>query len=331
MPHLRTWLTEKTGVRVPVIQGGMMHLGKAEFTAAIANAGALAFMTAFTHTSPEALGEECRRAKQLTNKPFGVNLTMLPSIRNPNYAAYAQAALDQGVRIFETSGNPQPVLPTLKAGNAIIIHKCVNIKQALKAQSLGVDAVAIDGMECAGHPGEDDVTSLVLLALCAKTLKIPYIASGGFSDARACAAAFSLGAVGVCMGTRFLCTQESPIHNNVKKAIVAGEATDTEIILRAFKNSSRVYKNYPATESVKRERSIPNVQFSDVQDLVNGARGRNVFVSGDIEEGVWSVGLVQGVIDDIPTCKDLVARLEKEIIEIVTALPGRVVAEDARA
>lgn len=329
MAHLSTWLTKATGVRVPLIQGGMMHLGKAELAAAVANAGALGFMTAFTHTSPESLAAEIKRAQKMTDQPIGVNLTMLPSLRSPDYKAYAQAALDLGVRVFETSGNPAPVLELLKQNKAVVIHKCVNMKQALKAQSLGVDAVAIDGFECAGHPGEDDITSLVLLALCAKQLKIPYIASGGFSDAKSCAAAFAMGAVGVCMGTRWLCTVEAPINDKVKQAIVGAQPTDTEIILRAFKNSSRVYKNYPATESVKRERSIPDVQFKDVQDLVNGKRGSQVFDNGDVEAGIWSMGIVAGVIEDIPTCKDLVARLEREIVEIVTALPGKVVAEKA--
>lgn len=327
--HIETWLTKATGIRVPVIQGGMMHVGRAGLTAAVANAGALSFLTAFTQPNPEALRKEIQLAKTMTDKPFGVNITMLPSIRAPDYKAYAQAALDEGIRIFETAGNPEPVLKLLLDNKAIVIHKCVNMKQALRAERLGVSAVSIDGFECAGHPGEDDVTSIVLLAQAAQTLKIPYMACGGFADAKGCAAALALGASGVVMGTRFLCTAEAPIHENVKKQITLAKSTDTELILRAFRNTSRVYKNSPAVETARLEREKRDVEFKDVQHLVSGARGVTVYTSGDPDAGIWSVGQIQGVIHDIPTCKDLVATLEKGIIETITNLP-KVVVKDSK-
>lgn len=298
-----------------------MHVGRAVLTAAVANAGALGFITAFSVPSPEALREEIKLAKTITDKPFGVNITMLPSIRAPDYKAYAQAALDEGIRIFETSGNPEPVLGLLKAHNAIVIHKCVNMKQALRAERLGVDAVSIDGFECAGHPGEDDISSLVLLAQAARHLKIPYLASGGFADARSCAAALALGAQGINMGTRFMCTVEAPIHAAIKKRITEAKETDTQLILRRFKNTSRVYKNKPAVETARMEEENPNLEFKQVQHLVAGVRGALVYTEGDTDAGVWSVGQVQGVIDDIPTCKDLVSTLEKGIIDIISTLP----------
>ena len=330
MPRIETWLTKATGIRVPIIQGGMMWVGRAELTAAVANAGALGFITAFTQPSPEALRKEIQRAKKLTNQPFGVNITLLPSIKSPDYKAYAQAALDEGIKIFETAGNPEPVLQLLKDNNAIIIHKCISIKHALRAEKLGVSAISIDGFECAGHPGEEDMTSLVLLAKAARTLKIPYIASGGFADARGCAAALTLGASGVNMGTRFLCTVESPIHQKVKEQITQAKETDTQLILRAFRNTSRVYKNKVSVEAARIEREKQDVKFEDVRELVAGARGSSVYATGDVEAGVWSVGQVQGIIDDIPTCKDLVKKLETGIIEILTETPKLVIREDSK-
>ena len=330
MARLQTWLTKTTGVRVPVIQGGMMWVGKADLTAAVANAGALGFITAFAQPSPEALRKEIQKAKSMTDKPFGVNITLLPSIKSPDYKAYAQVALDEGIRIFETAGNPEPVLQLLKDNKAIVIHKCISIRHALRAEKLGVDAISIDGFECAGHPGEDDVTSLVLLARAAKSLSVPYIASGGFADARGCAAALALGACGINMGTRFLCTVEAPVHQKVKERITQAKETDTQLILRAFRNTSRVYKNQVSVETAKIEREKQNVAFSDVQHLVAGARGSTVYSSGDVEAGVWSVGQVQGVITDIPTCKDLVESLEKGIIEILTETPKRIITTDSK-
>lgn len=305
-----------------------MWVGKAELTSAVANAGALGFITAFAQPSPEALSLEIRKCKKLTDKPFGVNLTLLPSINPPDYKAYAQAALDEGIRIFETAGNPLPVFKLLKDNGAVVIHKCISIRHALRAEALGADAISIDGYECAGHPGEDDVTSLILLAKAARVLKIPYIASGGFADARACAAAFSMGASGVNMGTRWLCTVEAPVHMAVKEQITKAKETDTQLILRAFRNTSRVYKNDVSVETARIEREKPGVKFEDVRELVAGARGSTVYSTGNVEAGVWSVGQCIGVIDDIPTCAELASRLEREIIEILTETPKRIIVED---
>lgn len=299
-------------------------------TSAVANAGALGFLTAFTQPSPEALRAEIRKCRKLTDKPFGVNLTLLPSINPPDYKGFAQAALDEGIRIFETAGNPAPVLKLLKDNKAIVIHKCVSIRHAVRAQNLGVDAISIDGFECAGHPGEDDVSSLILMAKAAKTLKIPYVASGGFADARGCAAAFAMGASAVNMGTRFLCTKEAPVNNLVKEQITKANETDTQLILRAFRNTSRVYKNKVSIETARIEREIKDVQFEDVRELVAGKRGSTVYTTGDVEAGVWSVGQCAGVITDIPSCQELVSRLEKGIIEILEATPRRIIKHNAK-
>lgn len=301
-----------------------------ELTSAVANAGALGFLTAFTQPSPEALRAEIKKCKSLTNKPFGVNLTLLPSINPPDYKAYAQAALDEGIRVFETAGNPSPVFKQLKDAGAIIIHKCISIRHAVRAQNMGVDAISIDGFECAGHPGEDDVTSLVLLAKASKALKIPYIASGGFADARGIAAAFAMGASGVNMGTRWMCTVEAPISIKVKEQITKAKETDTQLILRAFNNTSRVYKNEVSVETARIEREKQGVKFEDVRHLVAGARGSTVYTSGDVEAGVWSVGQCAGVINDIPSCKDLVERLERETIEILTQTPKNIIKTDSK-
>lgn len=254
----------------------------------------------------------------------------MPSINPPDYKAFAQVALDEGIRIFETAGNPAPVFRLLKDNGAVVIHKCISIRHALKAEQLGADAISIDGYECAGHPGEDDVTSLVLLAKAKRVLKVPFIASGGFADARGCAAALSLGASGVNMGTRWLCTQEAPVHIKVKEQITKAKETDTQLILRAFQNTSRVYKNHVSVETARIEREKPGVRFEDVRELVAGKRGSTVYSSGDVEAGVWSVGQCIGLITDIPTCAELAARLEREIIEILTETPRLVVVNDSK-
>lgn len=294
-------------------------------TSAVANAGGLGFLTAFTQPSPEALRAEIQKTKKMTNKPFGVNITLLPSINPPDYKAYAQAALDEGIRIFETAGNLKPVLGLLKQNNAIVIHKCVSLRHAVRAQDLGVDAISIDGFECAGHPGEDDVSSLILLSKASKVLKIPYIASGGFAEAHGCAAAFSMGASGVNMGTRFMCTQEAPVDMKVKEKITQASETDTQLILRAFKNTSRVFKNKVSVETARIEREKKDVKFEDVRELVAGKRGATVYTSGDVEAGVWSVGQCAGLITDIPTCAELLSRLEREIIQLLEETPKRII------
>lgn len=325
--HLTTWLTKATGVRAPFIQGGMQWVGKAELVSAVANAGALGFITAFTQPTPEALRNEIRKTKGLTDKPFGVNFTLLPAINPPDYVAFASVAVEEGIRIFETSGNPSPIMKTLRSVKSVVIHKCVNLRHALKAQSLGVDAISIDGFECAGHPGEEDVTSLVLLTRCAQELKIPYIASGGFGDARGAAAAFALGASGVNMGTRFLCTVEAPVHENVKKAIVEGKENNTSLLLKPLKNSVRAFRNKVSIAVEEIEKKNKDYKFEDVRELMAGKRGVKVYETGDVDYGIWSCGQVQGVINDIPTCKALVERLERETADIILGLPSNVQAK----
>ncbi|KAK9473016.1 uncharacterized protein V1510DRAFT_415797 [Dipodascopsis tothii] len=321
---IKTWLTETLGIKYPITMGGMMWVGRAELAAAVSNAGGLGTITALTQPSPEALREEIRKMRRLTDKPFAVNITLLPSIRPPNYREYCEVALAEGVRIFETAGNPYTILDLLQKSNAIVIHKCVSIRHALKAQSLGVHCISMDGFECAGHPGEDDIPGLVLLAKAAKALKIPYIASGGFADGRGLAAALALGAQGVNMGTRIMCTVESAIHPNIKQALVDGDEHNTVLMLRSFKNTTRMFKNDVSTEVVRIERERGKPDFSEVQELVSGARGRTVYETGDKNGGVWTAGMVQGLIDDVPTCEVLLRRVADEAASIVTGVAAKV-------
>jgi NAD(P)H-dependent flavin oxidoreductase YrpB (nitropropane dioxygenase family) len=272
------------------------------------------------------LRAEIRKVKAATKNPFGVNFTLLPSINPPDYRAFARVAVEEGVKIFETSGNPAPIISILRSVKSVIIHKCVLIKHALKAQSLGVDAISIDGSECAGHLSREENTSLILMSRAAQVLKIPYIASGGFSDGRSAAAAFVLGACAVNMGTRFMCTVEAPVHENVKKAIVDAKETDTSVILKPLNNSVRCYNNEVSrkVEVIEKDKG-KDYQFSDVRELMAGARGRTVYSTGNIHAGIWSCGQVIGVINDIPTCKELIDRLEQETIDILSNTVNRVV------
>jgi NADH:quinone reductase (non-electrogenic) len=305
---LTTKFTEVFGVEHPIVQGGMQWVGRAELVAAVANSGALGFITALTQPTPQDLANEIARTRELTDKPFGVNLTILPTINPPPYDHYRRAIVESGVKIVETAGsNPAPHLPMFHDNGIKVLHKCTSVRHAVKAQSLGVDGVSIDGFECAGHPGEDDIPGLVLIPAAAAKIDIPMVASGGFADARGLVAALALGADGINMGTRFMCTVESCIHHNVKKAIVAGDELGTELILRTLRNTSRVASNAVSREVV----GIVDGggQFDDVRDLVAGARGRAVFETGDTEAGIWTVGTAMGLIDDIPTVAELVARI----------------------
>ncbi|WP_068402236.1 NAD(P)H-dependent flavin oxidoreductase [Kribbia dieselivorans] len=314
--RLTTRFTEEFGIEHPIIQGGMQWVGRAELVAAVANAGALGCITALTQPTPEDLAKEIARTREMTDKPFGVNLTILPAITPPPYAEYRQAIIESGVKIVETAGNlPTEHVEALKPAGVKIIHKCTSVRHALKAQKVGVDAVSIDGFECAGHPGEDDVPGLVLFPLAADALEIPVIASGGIGDARGLVSALALGADGVNMGTRFMCTVESPIHQNIKEAIVAGTELDTELIFRPLRNTSRVASNGVSREVVAKLND--GAQFEDIRELVAGARGRKVYEEGDPEYGIWSVGMVQGLIHDIPTVADLVTRIVDEAAEII--------------
>jgi NADH:quinone reductase (non-electrogenic) len=313
---MKTRFTETFGVEFPITQGGMQWVGRAELVAAVANAGCLGFLTALTQPTPEALAAEIARTKELTDKPFGVNLTILPAINPPPYAEYRQAIVESGVKTVETAGyNPKEHIPDLHAAGIKIVHKATSVRHALSAQRAGVDAISIDGFECAGHPGEDDIPGLILIPAAAKALDIPIIASGGFGDGRGLVAALALGADGINMGTRFLCTAESPIHERIKEQIVAQDEHSTELIFRQLGNTSRVARNSISTEVTEIERG--GGTFEDIRELVAGARGRKVYEEGDPEAGVWSVGLVQGLIDDVPTVAELIDRMITEADEII--------------
>jgi len=308
---LTTAFTETFGVRHPIVQGGMQWVGRAELVAAVANAGALGMLTALTQPTPDDLAREISRTRELTDQPFGVNLTILPTITPPPYDEYRNVIIDCGVKVVETAGSsPAPHLPHFHAAGIKVLHKCTSVRHAIKAQALGVDGISIDGFECAGHPGEDDVPGLVLIAAAAERISIPMIASGGFADARGLVAALALGADGINMGTRFMCTDESPIHRNIKDAIVAASEVDTELIFRSLRNTARVARNSVSQEVV--EILSSGGKFEDVRDLVAGVRGRAVFDSGDPEAGIWTAGTVQGLIHDIPTVGELVERIVTE-------------------
>jgi len=285
---------------------------------AVSNAGGLGLITALTQPTPQALKAEIARCRTMTTKPFGVNITLLPAINPPPYEEYAQVIIDSGIRIVETAGNnPGPLIKKFKAAGCIILHKCVAIRHALSAQKLGVDILSIDGFECAGHPGEDDVGGLVLLAQAARIIKIPFIASGGIGDGRGLAACLALGAEGVNMGTRFMATVESPIHINIKKKMVESTERDTSLIFRTLHNTARVFKNSVSMEVVRIEKK-GNAKFEDVKDLVAGSRGRKVFEQGDADAGIWTAGQVVGLIDSIPTCADLIETMVRDAEAIIT-------------
>ena len=308
---LTTAFTETFGVRHPIVQGGMQWVGRAELVAAVANAGALGMLTALTQPTPDDLAREISRTRELTDQPFGVNLTILPTITPPPYDKYRNVIIDCGVKVVETAGSsPAPHLPHFHAAGIKVLQKCTSVRHAVKAQALGVDGISIDGFECAGHPGEDDVPGLVLIAAAAERISIPMIASGGFADGRGLVAALALGADGINMGTRFMCTEESPIHRNIKEAIVAASEVDTELIFRSLRNTARVARNSISQEVV--EILSSGGKFEDVRHLVAGARGRAVFDSGDPEAGIWTAGTVQGLIHDIPTVGELVERIVTE-------------------
>ncbi|KIY32026.1 2-nitropropane dioxygenase [Cryptococcus gattii E566] len=333
-----TELTRLLGIKYPIVQGGMQWVGTPPLAAAVARAGGLGMLTALTQPNPEALREAIRETRRLLGNEkgkFGVNITLLPSINPPDYMGYTRAALEEGVDIFETAGNnPKPLIDyirTYKADNSkgptpkrFIIHKCVTVKHALSGQKMGVDVLSIDGFECAGHPGEEDIGGLVLLARAAKELTIPYIASGGFADGRGLAAALSLGASGINMGTRFMCTVESPIHQKIKEKIVHSTEKDTIHIFRTLGNTARVYRNSVSTEVVRLEKRPQGAKFEDLRELVAGARGRKVYETGDYDAGIWSAGITIGLINDIPTCASLIERIDQEASDVIKGLCGQI-------
>lgn len=311
---MKTRITELLGSRYPIIQGGMQHVGKAELASAVSNAGAFGILTALTQPSPEALEAEIKRCREMTDQPFGVNLTLLPTIKPVPYEEYARAAIDNGIKVIETAGrNPEPFLPLFKEHGVKVIHKCTSVRHALKAEKIGVDAVSVDGFECAGHPGEDDIPNLVLLPAAKKALSIPMVASGGIGTGAQMAACFALGAEGINMGTRFMVTREAPVHDNIKKALVAASERDTAMIFRPLRNSARVFKNQVAVEvnAIEKEAG-KNIEFEMIKDLVAGAKGKQALESGDVDYGVVSSGMVQGLIDSAPSCEELVESLVAE-------------------
>ena len=313
---MKTRITELFGIRYPIIQGGMQWVGLAELASAVSNAGGLGVLTALTQPTPEALLAEITRCRSMTDRPFGVNLTVLPTVSPPPYAAYLDAVIEGGVKVVETAGSsPKDFIEKLKRNGIKVIHKCTSVPHALSAQRHGVDAISIDGFECAGHPGEDDVGGLVLIPAAVKALTIPVVASGGIANGRGMAAALSLGAEGVNMGTRFCATVEAPIHDNIKQALVKAGERDTQLIFRTLHNSGRVMKNAVSNEVVAMERRPGGCEFAEIRHLVAGVRGRETLTNGKFDEGLVWAGQVVGLINDIPTCKQLLQDMVRECRE----------------
>ena len=313
----KTRITEMLGIEHPIVQGGMMHVGYAELASAVSNAGGLGTITALTQPSADALRDEIERCRSMTAKPFAVNITVLPSITPPDYKSYAQAVIDSGVKIVETAGTAEvrELWAMMKPHGITILHKCTAVRHALSAERNGCDIISIDGFECAGHPGEDDIPGLILIPAAADKVKIPLLASGGFGDGRGLAAALALGADGINMGTRFTATVEAPIAQAFKDAMVANDERSTDLIFRTFRNTARVARNEISQQVVAAERE--GKPFEEVAHLVKGVRGREGLQSGDTNHGIWSAGMIQGLIHDIPTCEVLVSRIVKDAEAII--------------
>jgi len=315
---MKTRITELLDIRYPIIQGGMQWVGRAELASAVSNAGGLGILTGLTQATPDDLRREIKRCREMTDKPFGVNLTILPTANPPPYESYLDAIIESGVRILETAGNnPKEFITKAKAAGVKIIHKCTSVRHALSAERNGVDAVSIDGFECAGHPGEDDVGGFVLFAATASKLQIPVVASGGIADGRGLAAALSLGAEGINMGTRFCATVEAPIHQNIKQALVDATERDTNLIFRTLRNTGRVLKNAISQEVISIENRPGGCEFADIHHLVAGSRGRAALESGDVDSGLVWASQVVGLINDIPTCAELINRMVAECRQIL--------------
>ena len=315
---MRTRITDLFGIEHPIVQGGMHHVGLASLAAAVSNAGGLGVITALTQRTPDDLSREIERCRALTDRPFGVNLTFLPMMNAPDYAGYIRAIVEGGVRIVETAGNnPQKWLPGLHDAGVKVIHKCTSVRHALKAEAIGCDAVSVDGFECGGHPGEDDVPNMILLPRAADELKVPFIASGGMADGRSLVAALTMGADGVNMGTRFVATREAPVHQNVKDAIVAASELDTRIIMRSLRNTERVLVNAGVERLMAKERELgAAITFEDIMPEVAGIYPR-VMDQGDMDAGAWSCGMVVGLIDDVPSVAELIARIMDQAASII--------------
>lgn len=310
---MKTRITELLGIEHPIIQGGMHFVGFAELAAAVSNAGGLGIITGLTQPSAVELANEIARCREMTDKPFGVNLTFLPSLSSPDYPGYIRAVIDGGVSVVETAGrNPQEHLPALQQAGIKIIHKCTSVRHAQKAEAIGCDAVSVDGFECGGHPGEDDIPNMILLPRAAQELSIPFVASGGMADARSLVAALAMGAEGINMGTRFIATREAPVHARVKQAIIAASELDTRLVMRPLRNTERVLNNSAAERLLAKERALGDkLKIEDIIDEVAGVYPK-VMLDGDMEAGVWSCGMVAGLIDDVPSCKELIDRIMRE-------------------
>jgi len=315
---VKTAITEMFNIRHPIIQGGMHYVGFAELASAVSNAGGLGIITGLTQRTPELLAKEIERCRDMTDAPFGVNLTFLPTLSSPPYPEYIAAIIEGGVMIVETAGrSPEQYMPALKAAGIKVIHKCTSVRHSLKAQRIGCDAVSVDGFECGGHPGEDDVPNMILLLRAADELAIPFVASGGMADARSLVAALAMGAAGMNMGTRFIATKEAPVHDNVKKAIVAATELDTRLIMRPLRNTERVLKNANVDRLLQIEREKGSaLQISDIHDQVAGVYPR-IMIDGDMDAGAWSCGMVVGLIHDVPTVKELIDRIMAEAERLI--------------
>jgi len=316
---MKTKITELFNIEHPIIQGGMHYVGFAELAAAVSEAGGLGIITGLTQKTPELLAQEIAKARALTNKPIGVNLTFLPSLSTPDYPGYVKAIIEGGVTVVETAGrNPAQVMPALKEAGIKVIHKCTSVRHALKAQEIGCDAVSVDGFECGGHPGEDDIPNMILLPRAADELEIPFVASGGQADARSLVASLSMGAEGINMGTRFIATKEAPVHDNVKQAIVNASELDTRLIMRPLRNTERVLNNEAVERLMAKEKALGDaIKFSDIHGEVAGVYPR-IMLEGDMEIGAWSCGMVAGLIHDVPTCKELIDRIMSEADAIIS-------------
>jgi len=315
------------GIEHPVIQGGMHYVGFAEMASAVANAGGLGIITGLTQKTPDDLAKEIAKCHEMTDKPFGVNLTFLPGFQEPDYPGYIKAIVEGGVKIVETAGrSPEAYMPDLKGAGIKVIHKCTSVRHSLKAEKIGCDAVSVDGFECGGHPGEDDIPNMILLPRAAEELSIPFVASGGMGNGQQLAAALSMGADGINMGTRFIATKEAPVHQNVKEALVAASELDTELIMRPLRNTERVLANDAVQKILEKEKALgEEIQITDIMDEVAGVYPK-IMQEGTMDAGAWSCGMVAGLIHDIPTCKELVERIVSDAEEIIKSRLSKFVA-----
>ena len=316
---MKTRITELFNIQHPIIQGGMHYVGFAELASAVSNAGGLGIITGLTQKSPNDLAKEIARCHEMTDKPFGVNLTFLPTVAAPDYPGYIDAIIDGGIKIVETAGrNPQPYMEQLKKADIKVIHKCTSVRHSLKAEAIGCDAVSVDGFECGGHPGEDDMPNMILLPRAAEELKIPFVASGGMADARSLVASLAMGADGMNMGTRFMATKEAPCHERVKEAIINATELDTRLVMRPLRNTERVLNNSAVEKLLEKEKELgANIKFEDIMDEVAGVYPK-VMLDGEMEAGAWSCGMVVGLINDIPSCRELIDGIMDEADRLIT-------------